>query len=897
MAALVRDRSELRDPAIVGSKFARQAELRDAGFPIPDFLCLPVSAFDEALARVRPALPPVSSTAGLEALLGWAARARSLLETGEPPADLADPVLAAFDEIAGPDGVVAVRACAVRGPDGAAEDGAGDPFAGLSSSHLCVRRTEVLSCVAECWASAFSPHGVRYRLRRGLDPTVVRVAVGIQRMAPGTRSFVAFSRDPRDGGDRCVIAAAHGNGEGVVQEKADIDHFFVDSTTGAVARTVVRKQRMIVRSEHGGVGEAPVPTELSAQPVLDDVEARRVAALTRRVHAHFGAPQDVEGTVTPDGTIHLLQARPVPIPPASPASSLIDWSSANITESFPGVSCALTYSLALEFYRRSFGDLYRRLGVRRAVLRREQPALGRMVGLIDGRIHYRLDSWYRLHGRIPGFAFVREIWEQQVGAPASTGPTDDRLAGLRLVLALPRLVLLLLTFPASVRRFLRWWDGVVERAVDLDDRPADELADLYRTLWDQVAVRWGVTLVNSFFAMATIRLLQPLLRRWARDDDRSLFVRLLSGGPENRSLAGLRSGLALAERIDAHPALRTDLLGREGQEPRDIREVWDGLVGGCYGDDLADAARLHVRRYGDRAPQDLKLEEPTPREQPWMALAMIRPFVAQRLTVASSRATEAAARQAAERELRVRCPSPLRRCVLRLLLDGLRWFARVREDTRLCRSQLFGLTRHLLWRLGDVLAEHDRLDEGTDVVDLTVQEVTGAFEGTLAGSDLRGLVQHRRAERALFEARPGRPPLVRTRGGVPLAAALPWSASDRGQSVEPATLLRGLASSSGVARGQATVVLDPTVPAESCENRILVARETDPGWLFLMLVARGIVVERGTLLSHSAITGRLLGIPTVVGVSGATALIRDGEWIEVDGGAGTVRLMADRVGA
>jgi pyruvate,water dikinase len=100
-----------------------------------------------------------------------------------------------------------------------------------------------------------------------------------------------------------------------------------------------------------------------------------------------------------------------------------------------------------------------------------------------------------------------------------------------------------------------------------------------------------------------------------------------------------------------------------------------------------------------------------------------------------------------------------------------------------------------------------------------------------------------------------------------------------------------------VARGRAAVVLDPTVPPDSCENRILVARETDPGWLFLMLVASGMVVERGTLLSHSAITGRLLGIPTVVGVNGATAHIRDGDWIEVDGGAGTVRLVVDRVGA
>jgi pyruvate,water dikinase len=86
-------------------------------------------------------------------------------------------------------------------------------------------------------------------------------------------------------------------------------------------------------------------------------------------------------------------------------------------------------------------------------------------------------------------------------------------------------------------------------------------------------------------------------------------------------------------------------------------------------------------------------------------------------------------------------------------------------------------------------------------------------------------------------------------------------------------------------------VLDPADAAE-CTGRVLVARETDPGWLFLMLGAKGMVVERGSLLSHTAITGRLLGIPTVVAVDAATTRISDGALVEVDGGAGTVRILS-----
>ncbi|MDX2646951.1 PEP-utilizing enzyme [Streptomyces sp. PA03-1a] len=59
-----------------------------------------------------------------------------------------------------------------------------------------------------------------------------------------------------------------------------------------------------------------------------------------------------------------------------------------------------------------------------------------------------------------------------------------------------------------------------------------------------------------------------------------------------------------------------------------------------------------------------------------------------------------------------------------------------------------------------------------------------------------------------------------------------------------------------------------------------------------MLGARGLVVERGTLLSHTAITGRKFAIPTVVAVSGATTVIPDGALIEMDGSTGRVKILA-----
>jgi pyruvate,water dikinase len=101
-------------------------------------------------------------------------------------------------------------------------------------------------------------------------------------------------------------------------------------------------------------------------------------------------------------------------------------------------------------------------------------------------------------------------------------------------------------------------------------------------------------------------------------------------------------------------------------------------------------------------------------------------------------------------------------------------------------------------------------------------------------------------------------------------------------------VLKGTGCSAGIATGRAAVVIDPEHTVAGRDS-ILVARSTDPGWVFLMMSAAGIVVERGSLLSHTAIIGRELGIPTVVGATGATTLIPEGAALRIDGSTGDVR--------
>ncbi|MGX7825823.1 PEP/pyruvate-binding domain-containing protein [Actinokineospora sp. 24-640] len=862
---LVARGDRLLDPVAVGHKFARLESMRRAGLPVPPLFCLTADAFDAA--KAPGGLPAPSAD-----IRAWSERAAA--SVGAVGGPLAREVLAAFDDLVGPDGLVAVRACVVPAPGQPGEDDAGDPFAGMSESFLYVPREDVVERVRQCWASAYKAEAVLYRLRRGGDPAAARVAVGVQRMVLGVRSFVAFTRDPRDGVARHVIAAAYGIGEGVVQEKADVDHFFVED--GAVRAELVTKRRMV--GPPAG-GSPAVPGELADVPVLDDALIARVVAIAERIEEYFGGPQDIEGTVTEDGAVHIVQARPMVAAAAEKAT--VPWSNHNVTESYPGVSSALTYTVARDFYRLIFTDLYRRVGVPEHRLRANAHHLGRMIGLIDGRVYYRLDAWLALHSQMRAFEFIRGWWELGMGlAETPAGPPSRPGRRLRALRAAPRLVAGFLAHPGQVRDFLRWWDRTAA-AARVDERGPDELVRFYRELWGQVGTRWGITLTNSIHTILVTRALDALLRRWAGQEDHALMLGLLSGGPENRSLASLRSAIALAELVGRDRGLRERVLSA------DADLLWTEVVEGRHGPRVAAAAAEHLRRFGDRAAGDLKLEQPTPRQRPGLVVDMIRPFVRQGQTVRASRAGERRARRETEAALRAACPGRTKRAVLGGLAAVLRLLVKAREDTRFCRTELYGLSRRVFLRLGAHLTDAGHLDRPEDVVDLTVEEVLGAFEGTLPGSDLRGLVAIRRADRDRYTTLPEPPAQQVTTVDTPLAEPRPLAVA----AGPDEDVLRGLASCAGVVRARAKVVLHPSVPPEECRDRVLIARETDPGWLFLMTVAKGLVVERGTLLSHTAITGRLLGVPTVVAVREATTRIPDGAWVELDGAAGTVRLI------
>jgi len=103
--------------------------------------------------------------------------------------------------------------------------------------------------------------------------------------------------------------------------------------------------------------------------------------------------------------------------------------------------------------------------------------------------------------------------------------------------------------------------------------------------------------------------------------------------------------------------------------------------------------------------------------------------------------------------------------------------------------------------------------------------------------------------------------------------------------------LYGVASAPGVAEGIARVLMDPAQLAEVQPGEILVVPSTNPAWNPAFNFIKAVVTDAGGALSHAVIVARDYGIPCVGGTREATAKIKTGDRIKVDGDMNAVYIL------
>ena len=209
---------------------------------------------------------------------------------------------------------------------------------------------------------------------------------------------------------------------------------------------------------------------------------------------------------------------------------------------------------------------------------------------------------------------------------------------------------------------------------------------------------------------------------------------------------------------------------------------------------------------------------------------------------------------------------------------------------------------------GALLARNGFLADAEDVFYLQRQEVTDALIDLrlawAAGSTGRGPgywppIVARRKEIMEAMRRWTPPPAL---GAVPEAISEPmtimlWGITTErvrewAKPSEESASFTGFAGSPGKVEGIARVVMDVRQVGEIQEGEILVAPVTSPSWTPIFGKAAAAVSDIGGIMSHAAIVAREYGLPAVVGTGVATARIKTGDRISVDGDRGVVTILS-----
>lgn len=192
--------------------------------------------------------------------------------------------------------------------------------------------------------------------------------------------------------------------------------------------------------------------------------------------------------------------------------------------------------------------------------------------------------------------------------------------------------------------------------------------------------------------------------------------------------------------------------------------------------------------------------------------------------------------------------------------------------------------RTLATRSGRRLVRDGVLAEPGDVFFLHRDEVAEALRD---GADRTDLIEVRRAEHARNE-RVTPPYYV---GKVPDKPETGDRFDGPRVPSPDGDVLKGTGASAGIVRGPARVVLSQDDFGRILSGDVIVCPSSNPSWVPVFTIAGGLVTNTGGVLSHAAVVAREFGLPAVVGTTDATTRIADGRLVEIDGTAGTVRLL------
>ncbi|MFI7694579.1 rifamycin-inactivating phosphotransferase [Nonomuraea sp. NPDC049655] len=852
--------------ADVGGKGVALGELsRIDGVRVPDGFCVTTDAFQQVVSAVPSFDAQLDLLSKVDpddraAVRALSAEIRAVVEGAPVP----DDVVAAIGESLARLGEH--TACAVRS-SATAEDLPTASFAGQQDSYLnVVGPAEVLRHVRRCWASLFTERAVVYRRRNGFDHRGVRMAVVVQRMVFPEAAGVLFTADPVTSDRKAaVVEAVWGLGEALVSGVVAGDVYTVRDDR-VVDVSVGAKARVVRASPAGGTEEGPVEAERSVRRALTDEQTVRLVGLGRRIEAWFGRPQDIEWCLAGE-EFHVVQSRPIttlfPVPVADDQENHV-----YVSVGHQQMMTDAMKPLGLSFWQlttsRPMAEAGGRLFVDVAPVLATAAGRANLIGTLGKSDPLIRDA---LQTVVDRGDFVGAVPEEESGvAPAAAPPapieTDPELVA--------ELVRDGRESVAALRRRIEELSGP-----ELFEFILADIAELRRLLF-------GPRSFQAIMAgMEAAWWLNDHLEEWL--GERNAADVLTQSVPHNVTSEMGLALLDVADVIRPHAEV-VAFLQRVAAEEREGDAFLEELGELPGGEEAAEAVRGFLEQYGMRCAGEIDITRTRWSERPAMLVPVILGNVRNFEAGAGARRFEQGRQEALRKEREV-----LAR--LRALPDGerkaaetermiarVRTFAGYREFPKygmVCRYLAY---KQALWREADRLVRAGVLRDREDVFFLRFQELQEVVRTGEADGEL---VLRRREDFRWHETL--RPPRVLTSDGEVLAGRY------QREDVPPGALA-GLAVSAGTVEGRARVVLD-MARADLAAGDILVTAFTDPSWTPLFVGIAGLVTEVGGLMTHGAVIAREYGLPAVVGVEGATRLIRDGQRIRVHGTDGYVELL------
>lgn len=751
-------------------------------------------------------------------------------------------------------GLLIVRSSAVG------EDSQAAAFAGLLESVFPVDSQDARafeSAIRRCVESRNAPRVKAYEQARHVQ--LQGMAVVVQRLIDSKAAGVLFTDSVLLHGEWC-----QGQGQALVDGHVTPGAFRLDRREGRPAQV------------------DRLPEDGSAFP-LSDVASTSLLQHAVALERRRGTSLDIEWALDGAGTIWFVQARPL-----THRQSFL-YSNANISENFPSPVVPLLASFARAGYDAYFRNLAREFGISEQRIQAEDQAFRNIIDVHGARLYYNLSHIHAVLRLMPFGDWLVDSFDTFVGAGQS------QVRGLHLYEEIKDLFGVMghvaqayRYLPERIERFEHAVNEVAARfhPRTLDKLPIDELAHGLRAILDIRVNRWLDASLADCAAAITYRSLQAMLRQQKQEDPSRHHVLLegldVAGAWSLRALWQLAQ--SLSSRQDACAALTRAL----SHSPTDFAVFYDALdpQSRYLVDEWLD-------RYGFRGSGELLLTEPSLAERPERLLPLLHRYVEAALEGQDASPGATFERQKAGREMmtaryRAAFLPPLRPLFDKLVF-ATQESVKFRERARFRQALLYSRLRSVTLACGRALTQLGTIENVEDVFFFTFDELLLFLTKDASGqAEARSLIQKRRDEYT-SQSKLEMPDVFTLLAGHTVSAKDFPATHSEIKPVGNENMLTGVPASAGVIQGRAAV-LEGLADADRLQRGdVLVARQTDPGWAPLFFLVKGLVLERGGMLSHGSILARELGIPSVVGVNRATARIQHGSQIIVDGDAGHVQ--------